>query len=505
MPGQRLSKLPRAGDTSSLPLSAATVKLLADLAGQLDAPLAFIDLENTGGHLERDRIIEIAAILVSPAGEQEVWSSLIHPGMRLNPVVQGLTGIDPTELAQAPTFAQVAEALRERLTGRLLVAHDARTDLAFLRQEWRRLGQAFPAEALCTLRLSRSCFPEEKRHGLDAIIARLQLDAVGRHRALADARTVAVFLAHLYASRAEQVLIACHQQRQRPATPSGLDPQTLDALPDRPGVYLCYGEGDCLLYVGKSVRLRERVWDHFYAASSQQREMRLAQQIRRLEWIETPTELSALLMEARLIKERQPILNRRLRRREGRFAIAWDGVESGSPRIVPLRDCGRGELYGSFASAYRARQSLRRLARRHGLCLKALGLEKAAEGPCFARQLKQCQGACCGMESRLLHDLRLAAALRHLRIEHWPWDGPMVLTEEGGGQRLHHLIWQWIHLGCSADPQDLPDLWEKREGDFDMDIYRICFSALNRNLGTWQPLARRLSTLPPASPGTFRR
>ncbi|WP_226824499.1 MULTISPECIES: 3'-5' exonuclease family protein [Acidithiobacillus] len=501
MPGQHASNSVAEGTLPS-PLSSATATALRDLAQELDTTLAFIDLENTGGHLERDRIIEVGIILVAPAGEPEVWSTLINPEIRLSPAISTLTGIDPADLAHAPTFAQVAEPLREKLAGRLLIAHDARTDLAFLRQEWRRLGQVFTADVLCTLRLSRSLFPDEKRHGLDAIIERLQLHSAGRHRALTDARTVAIFLARLYSEQPARLLEACRQQWQRPALPGSLDAQTLDALPDRPGVYLCYDEADSLLYVGKSIRLRERVWDHFYAATSQQREMRLVQQIRRLEWIETPTELSALLLEARLIKERQPILNRRLRRRENLFTIAWEGIERGSPRIVPLRDCDGGELYGSFANAYRARQSLRRLARRHGLCLKALGLEKPTSGPCFAHQLKQCRGACCGAESRLLHDLRLSAALRHLRIEHWPWDGPMVLVEEGGGQRLYHLLWQWIHCGYRADPADLATLWERREGEFDMDIYRICFNALSRNRGTWMPLAQLLSPSGPQTTAT---
>jgi len=492
MPGRLPSKASGAGKASPFSLSASVLGLLSDLARDLGRSLAFIDLENTGGHLERDRIVEIGLIRVSATGEAESWSTLIDPGMGLNPAVQGLTGIDPADLAHAPSFAQVADSLRARLEGRLLIAHDARMDLAFLRQEWRRLGQSFSADALCTLRLSRSLFPEEKRHGLDAIIERQQLPVRGRHRALADAETVAHFLARLYAKGATELVTACRRQWQRPALPSGLDPHSLEAIPDRPGVYLCYGEGDSLLYVGKSVHLRDRIWDHFYAATSQQRELRLVQQIRRLEWIETPTEFSSLLLEARLIKERQPILNRRLRRRENLFTIAWDGIGSGAPRIVPMRDSGRGELYGSFASAYRARQSLRRIARRHGLCLQALGLENVTGGPCFARQLKQCQGACCGVESPLLHDLRLGAALRHLRIEHWPWDGPMVLIEEGGGQRRYHLLWQWIHCGWSNELGDLPGLWERREGDFDMDIYRICHTALRRNLGIWRPLAQVL-------------
>ncbi|MBV5332582.1 DNA polymerase III subunit epsilon, partial [bacterium] len=64
-----------------------------------------------------------------------------------------------------------------------------------------------------------------------------------------------------------------------------------------------------------------RVMSHFQAASREPREMRIAQEIRRVEWIETAGELGALLLEARLVKERQPVYNRQLRRE--RTLCAW--------------------------------------------------------------------------------------------------------------------------------------------------------------------------------------
>jgi DNA polymerase-3 subunit epsilon len=74
MPGQHASNSVAEGTLPS-PLSSASATALRDLAQELDTTLAFIDLENTGGHLERDRIIEVGIILVAPAGEPEVWSN----------------------------------------------------------------------------------------------------------------------------------------------------------------------------------------------------------------------------------------------------------------------------------------------------------------------------------------------------------------------------------------------------------------------------------------------
>jgi DNA polymerase-3 subunit epsilon len=52
---------------------------------------------------------------------------------------------------RAPTFAEIADALAERLHGKLLVAHNARFDYGFLRNEFRRLGIDFSANVVCTV------------------------------------------------------------------------------------------------------------------------------------------------------------------------------------------------------------------------------------------------------------------------------------------------------------------------------------------------------------------
>ena len=174
-------------------------------------------------------------------------------------------------------------------------------------------------------------------------------------------------------------------------------------VPEGPGVYIFYGEGALPLYVGKSVKLRSRVMSHFQAASRNAREMRIAQEIRRIEWIETAGELGALLMEARLIKEQQPVHNRQLRRE--RNLCAWR-LES-NPNSRPLLVLVQGEdlipeqfgaLYGPYRSKSQAQTHLRELADTHGLCLQAMGLE-SGKGRCFAHQIGRCKGVCGGEEA----------------------------------------------------------------------------------------------------------
>ena len=92
----------------------------------------------------------------------------------------------------------------------------------------------------------------------------------------------------------------------------------LEALPRQPGVYLFHGESDTLpLYIGKSVNIRSRVLSHLRTPD----EAAMLRQSRRITWQRTAGELGALLLEAQLIKEQQPLFNKRLRQNRQRGNI----------------------------------------------------------------------------------------------------------------------------------------------------------------------------------------
>ena len=156
---------------------------------ELPARLVFIDLETTGANPVIDRITEIGLITVED-GETTRWSTLVNPQRAIPAFIQGLTGIDNAMVADAPTFAEVAGELRARLQGKLFIAHNARFDYGFVKNEFKRLGQRFQTDVLCTVRLSRKLYPEHHKHNLDSLISRHDLKADDRHRALADAELI---------------------------------------------------------------------------------------------------------------------------------------------------------------------------------------------------------------------------------------------------------------------------------------------------------------------------
>lgn len=273
-----------------------------------------LDLETTGGNASQDRITEIAAVRMEDGQEVARWSTLVHPGVPIPPFIQSLTGITDAMVADAPDFAEVAPELIRILDGAVLVAHNVRFDHGFVLNELARLDMALKTKTLCTVRLSRKLYPQHKGHGLDALLLRHGLHTETRHRAMGD---VEVVLAWLQVATAELGLDQVRHEAQALLQGGANLPPHLETsisdIPETVGVYLFYGEGTRPLYVGRGVHLRTRVMSHFQSANKVAREMRLLQGVRRVEWRETAGELGAQLLKSRLVKDLQPVYNRKVR------------------------------------------------------------------------------------------------------------------------------------------------------------------------------------------------
>ena len=276
----------------------------------IDVPIAFVDLETTGGSTSEHRITEVGVVEVGPQGVSR-WSTLLDPQQPIPPFIQQLTGITDAMVRGAPTFEAIAPTLLERLKGKLFVAHNASFDRGFLRGEFARVGISFNPDVLCTVRLSRALFPAEKRHGLDALVERHALVPSDRHRALADADLLWQFWQRLHGLVPLDALRTQIERTTRYFQLAGdITEDLLDTAPAGCGVYVFYGEEDLPLYVGRSVRVRQRVRAHLTAERRSAKDMRLAQQVRRVEWLATGGELGALLAEAQWISTLRPLHNR---------------------------------------------------------------------------------------------------------------------------------------------------------------------------------------------------
>lgn len=455
----------------------------------LDIPsrLAFVDLETTGANPRTDRITEIGLVLVD--GEQvETWSSLVNPGIEISPFISELTGITNAMVASAPAFATLAETVLSRLRERLFIAHNARFDYGFLKQEFARAGLRFHARTLCTVKLSRTLFPEHKKHNLDALMQRHGLKATGRHRALADARLIHQFWQGLWQNPGAAALgAALAEQLSAPPLPPGLSPEAIADVPDSLGVYCFYGADDLPLYVGRAKDMHQRILKHF----ANPRERAMHAEIQRLDWRTCASELGAQLLEARWVKTRQPRYNRHLR--PAQELLTWQLLRDAAgclrPRLTladTLDFSPEAACYGLFKTQHEALATLRALATAQRLCPMLLGLESGTPGhACSAVSAKRCKGACLGREPRAAHDTRLLGALARLELQPWPYPGPALLREA----EALHVVDAWRYLGCVHDMSDIPTLLACARPAFDKDIYRLLVPHITRFTALKQPRA----------------
>lgn len=246
--------------------------------------------------------------------------------------------------------------------------------------------------------------------------------------------------------------------------------ESLTELPSVPGVYIFHGASELMpLYIGKSVNIRSRVMSHFRAKD----EARMLRQTLRISFIETAGELGALLTEARMIKEQQPLFNKRLRRSKQLCSLH---IVNGKVEVAYAKEIDFATtpgLFGLFSNRTVALEKLRQLADEQKLCYGLLGIEKVTKNrACFRFSLKRCAGACCGVETREAHDTRLLQTLETLRLHCLNWPGRIAIVEKGATLTQYHIVQDWFYLGTVASLDDEAQL-QKVSTYFDSDGYKI--------------------------------
>jgi DNA polymerase-3 subunit epsilon len=447
----------------------------------LPQKLCFVDIETTGGSLSYDRVIEVGILRVENGKLVKTFRTLIDPGRHIPDEIFQLTNIPQTEISIAPTFRQVADEMLDILEDAVFVAHNVRFDYCFLKAELRRLGVNFSPKQLCTVKLSRKLFPQYRHHNLDSIIERHGFKVKDRHRAFDDAQVLWEFYQAIFKLFPEDKLVeTVSTLLKRPSVPVKIPQQILDNLPDTPGVYIFYGEKGMPLYVGKSINIRTRVLSHFSSDHLSGTELKIAQQVETIETIETAGELGALIKESSLVKEIQPLYNRKLRHANGLIALKWLKGEKDYDRVdfIPAHEVKAedlGLILATFKSIKQAKSYLVFLAKEHELCEKLLGAE-SGKGECFGYRLGRCKGACKGKESPAAYNMRFSSAFTNTRVTAWPFENPILIKEEGEEEKGEaFLIDKWMYLGSIKSGDELK---LERDVRFDLDVYKILRSYL---------------------------
>jgi DNA polymerase III subunit epsilon len=377
------------------------------------AEFLVVDTETNGLGGERCELTEIGAVLVGGGELHDRWETLIAAPTPLSRGIQRFTGITQAMVDQAPRAEDALPELARLLEGRVLVAHSASFDRRVLRQAFERAGLAWPAPpVLCTVALARRFAPLVRQRKLGALAGSLGVEVQVQHRALPDAETCARVFCALFprlcaaATTVEDALAATQPARPRRVRAGGTDGgrslrgarkrrPDVSGLPDEPGVYIFRNASGQPLYVGKSVTLRARARAHFAPSSAS---TDWAMQAELVDHRATRSELGALLLERRLIRELRPPGNVRIKHEDRfvyircRFDIAFPVLEV-SPQPAPGHAVNIGPLRGRHLAAELVEQLNSLFGLRH--CGRKL---PRREHPSAYGQMGRCMSPC-------LHDL----------------------------------------------------------------------------------------------------
>ena len=375
-----------------------------------------IDIETTGGSPKSSKITEIAIYKSDGKEIIDEFVSLVNPEQKIPEFIVRLTGINDKMVEQAPKFYEIAKKIIEFTEGCIFVAHNVAFDYGVLRSEFKNLGFDYRKSHLCTVRSSRFIIPGYDSYSLGKLTRALNIELSGRHRAGGDAlATTKLF--HLLFEKSDKNLLKFVQEDLNPKIlHPNLNLDEIEEIPSKAGIYKFYNDVNQLIYIGKSKHIRKRIEQHLRNVTTK-KAIEMQQEICRVEFELTGSELIALLLESQLIKKLKPIYNRALRKELFPYGMFTYISESGYVQIYIDKVSQRSEApLTTFGTKAEAISYLSQQVKKYNLCQKLANLDKSSNA-CFDYQIKQCFGACIGKELPETYNARLLLLTDQMKFE----------------------------------------------------------------------------------------
>lgn len=191
--------------------------------------------------------------------------------------------------------------------------------------------------------------------------------------------------------------------------------KVLDELPETPGVYFMKDDKGRTLYIGKAKNLRNRVCTYFTDSYGDSRIRTMVSKIEDIETLQAPSEVDALLMEARLIKDVQPRYNERLKDDKSFTMLAITRFDD-FPKVWVVRETDEvnAETYGPFTSAAELRDAVRVLQKIFKFATCTLDMRESDPKrryfrPCILQAIGRCTAPCADRvtKERYLADIEM--------------------------------------------------------------------------------------------------
>ena len=451
-----------------------------------DMEFAIIDLETTGGSMKNTHITEVAIYIHDGDQIIDEFSSLVNPTTSIPPFITRLTGINDEMVQSAPKFYEIAKEIVEITKDRIFVAHNVGFDYNVIRKEFKSLGYDYRRPHFCTVRASRYLLKGHASYSLGKLTGDLGIEINNRHRAGGDALATSQLFKLLY-SKTEGKLDNFIQKDINPKSlHASLDLSTLENLPQKIGVYKFFNEEDDIIYIGKSKNIKKRIEQHLKNNSSK-KAIKMKEEIAKITYNLTGSELIALLHESDLIKEKQPRYNRQLKKYKYYFGLYSYIDRRGYINLFSDRIKNQpGTPLTTFTTKASANRFLDNQCEKYQLCKKLLNIYPT-KSSCFQYHTKECKGACVGEEDSAHYNDRVEKLLSKLSFD----EKSFFIVEKG--RRKHEIGLVLIENGSFigygfARGDDLSEFIEdwykfikiKKE---DKDNRRIIQSYLSNNDG----------------------
>lgn len=263
-------------------------------------------------------------------------------------------------------------------------------------------------------------------------------------------------------------------------------------LPDTPGVYRMLSESGEALYVGKAKSLKKRVVSYTHPDRLPLRLQRMVALTRAMEFVQTRTDVEALLLEANLIKKLKPKFNVLLRDDKSFPYILITG-DHDFPQLLKHRGAKTraGEYFGPFAGAGSVSRTIAILQRAFMLRNCSDSVFAGRTRPCLQYHIRRCTAPCVGLVGKDEYAAQVRQAQMFLTGESRAVQDDLARRMQEAGARLEFEDAALLRdrLKALASVQAHQDIHFEGAGDADvfaleMDRAQACVQVFFFRAGT---------------------
>ena len=337
-------------------------------------------------------------------------------------------------LINAPKFYEVAKRIVQITENCILVAHNAKFDYRILKLEFERLGFKFERKSICTVELSKKLIPNLKSYSLGKLVKSLGIPISDRHRASGDAKATIKLFELLIAKDLDKEIIKASVRNEPKLQLEPKLTSIIESLTTETGIYYMHNDSGDIIYIGKSKNIKSRINQHFIGQNPKSKKIQL--ETSTVSYETTGSELLALLKESAEIKHHKPKFNRALRRTIFTHGLFTFTDSNGYINLKIEKVKGDKKPVSTFGNIQSAKSFMNKIVEKHKLCQKLCGLYKS-KNSCFKYTIKECNGACIGIEQVDDYNLKVEKIL-----EHYNYDSKsMLIIDKGRMINERSVIW----------------------------------------------------------------